>query len=298
MRFLQMLGVLVFLFSQSTFALNGVYPLRTRITPLEVGQRAANAKVLYYGGPVLANAKVYAVFWGSGVDQALQEGMGPFYSAVLNSTHMDAMKQYSTFVKAVDGRQGTNQTLGRGAYGGGYLITPSRTAKRLDDLDIRAELEEQVAKGALPRPDSNSLYMIHFPAGVSITIEGATSCQAFCAYHNGFTSTNLGDIFYGVMPAFNSGACRFGCGGSAKNFDTTTIISSHELFEAITDPFPTPGDKPSFPQAWNTSGGEEVGDLCSHGATDLKTSKGSYKIQLEWDNSIGDCGPGPFVSDN
>src|SRR5206468_4133529 len=78
-----------------------------------------------------------------------------------------------------------------------------------------------------------------------------------CAYHEGFNSKSGAPIFYGVMPVCGGFGCGFG-----NAFDNLTIVSSHEALEAITDPFPTPGDKPAYPQAWNTTDGQEIADLC------------------------------------
>ncbi len=279
-------------FSAGAQAKSMFFPLQSK------SLRAPNLKagrLVYYGGPVISQVKVYAVFWGAAVDSGVQKNIGGFYKAVTNSNQMDWLSEYNTTgIKAVDGRDGTNQTIGRGSYGGEYLITPAETKTDLDDKDIRAELESQIAAHVLPAPDENSLYMIYFPAGVSISIEGMKSCSSFCAYHNGFASSKFGSIFYGIMPDFTSGACSFGCGFSGDSFKTNTIISSHEFVEAVTDPFPTPGNSPAFPQAWNTTGGEEIGDLCASTSGELLTSAETFTVQGEWDNATDKCLTGPY----
>ena len=282
----------------STFAhANRILPVRSfsEKMMLSTPAPAAAQKVVYYGGPVIANVKVMAVFWGSSIDATIQKQIGGFYSTTTDSTYFDWLKEYNTGSKAVDGRAGTNQSIGRGSYIGSVTITPSIAKTSINDTDIQAELDLQIAKGVLPKADSNTLYMIYFPGGVSITIDNQTSCTAFCAYHNGFASKTHGNVFYGVMPDMTSGACAFGCGFAAA-FDNVTEVSSHELIEAVTDPFPTPGSNPTFPQAWNTTDGNEVGDLCAGNATQL-TSKGlSYNLQQEYDNTISGCTSGPFQS--
>lgn len=279
-------------------AKHGIFPTRFRIFPQDhsLNQPLMSSENLaYYGGPVLSSVHVVTVFWGSTVNDQVQKNIGGFYASIVNSTHMDFLAQYSTQVRAVDGREGTNQQIGRGSYGGEFLITPQNTKKTLEDKEIQAELEYQIAQNILPKPDSNTLFMIHFSPGITITIEGMESCQAFCAYHEGFKSNSFGDVFYGVMPDFSSGACSFGCGLGSSSFDIATSVSSHELVEAVTDPFPTPGDKPAFPQAWNTSTGSEIADLCPSTAS-LKTPTRTYKISKEWDNSTKSCKGGTFTS--
>jgi hypothetical protein len=278
-------------------AANGVYPTHFKMWPqvhIMSNTSASSSNLVYYGGPVIANVKVYAVFWGSAVDSDLQKNIGGFYQAAVNSTYIDWMTEYNTSIAAVDGRQGTNQTIGRGSYLGEITISPSNGSKSLSDTDIQAEIESQVAKKVLPVPDDNTLFMVYFPSGVSISIEGGKSCQSFCAYHNGFKSQSLGNVFYGVMPDLGSGMCSLGCGTESDVFDSTTSVSSHELFEAITDPFPTPADKPTFPQAWNTTSGEEIGDLCASNDTQIATPGRTYVVQQLWDNATRRCAPGPY----
>lgn len=279
-------------------AKRGVYPTRFRITPIRsnkdgLASTAENLK--YYGGPVISNVRVITVFWGPNVNSQIQKDIGSFYTAIVNSTHMDWLSQYGTYRPAVDGRAGTNQSIGRGSYAGEFTITPLNPKKVLGDEEIQAELEFQISQNVLPLADSNSLYMIYFPAGVTISIEGMKSCEAFCAYHEGFNSQVHGNVYYGVMPDLTSGGCQFGCGSSSSVFDSATAVSSHELIEAVTDPFPTPGDKPAYPQAWNTSNGSEIADLCPASAT-VKSSTRSFVISKEWDNSTKSCKGGVFTS--
>ena len=256
---------------------------------------AATQTMMYYGGQVIAQAKVVAVFWGPSIDSSIVNKIGPFYTAMTNSSYMDFLTEYNTNIKAVDGRDGTNQTIGHGSFVKGVSITPVNTSVNLLDTDIQAELEAQIKNQVLPAADSNTLYMIYFPSGVSITVDTVKSCVDFCAYHNGFTSPVNGNVFYGVMPDMTSGGCQLGCGGFDA-FANVTEVSSHEFMEAVTDPFPTPGATPSFPQAWNDKGGNEIGDLCVGQQTTLTAGSATYSLQKEYDNSISGCTAGPFTA--
>jgi hypothetical protein len=254
----------------------------------------AEKKLYYYGGPVLANVEVYAVMWGPSVNSDTQKGVNDFYTAAINSSYFDWLKEYNTNVNALDGRAGSNQTIGRGKFMGQIVITPANTSTSLQDADVQKELDAQIAAGVLPKPNANTLFMTYFPPGVSIAIDGQGSCSTFCAYHEGFTSPTNGNVFYGVMPDLG-GACAFGCGFNSP-FDNLTIVSSHEMTEAVTDPFPTPKDKPAYPQAWNTTDGSEIGDLCAQTQTNLTTQGTTYLLQQEFDNSITGCASGPYQS--
>jgi hypothetical protein len=101
-----------------------------------VGEAAATApscsgscNLQYWGGHVISNVKIYAVFWGSGVSATTQSSIGGFFTALTNSTWMDWMNEYRTDISAVGGGSGTGQLIGRGQFAGPPLtISPSSAA--------------------------------------------------------------------------------------------------------------------------------------------------------------------------
>ena len=185
----------------------------------------------------------------------------------------------------MNGHPGTNQTITRGFFRGKVRITPSNSSKTLSDGDIRTELHAQIAAGALPAADLNTLYMIYFPADITITLGGGRSCTSFGAYHEAISSTvTPSNVFYGVMPD---------CGGG---FSSITVASSHEFAEAVTDAIPTPGSHPAYPQAWNTANGFEIGDLCEGHDTTLAGGGETYTVQEVFTNSTNACATGNFTN--
>jgi hypothetical protein len=126
--------------------------------------------------------------------------------------------------------------------------------------------------------------MTYFPPGVTITLGNSASCTSFGAYHEGFKNKTYGGVFYGVMPD---------CGYS---FSYETVVSSHELAEATTDNFPTPGTKPNYPQAWNTSDGYEIGDLCEGTSGTLTAGSTKYTVQQLFSNATNACTTGNYTS--
>jgi len=240
--------------------------------------------VNYYGGSVFANVKVVSVMWGSGVSSKISKAIPAFSAALVNSTYVDPMSQYDTFLTGINGQPGTNQHIARGSYLGQKVITPLHTAKTLTDLDIQAELTAQIAAGALPANDLNTLYMVYFPASVKIVLQGSTSCVAFGAYHSAlYSQPDPANVFYTVEPD-----CKLGLAN-------ITIAASHEFAEAMTDNIPTPGSSPAYPQAWNNSTGYEVGDLCS---TNGKLTAGakSWTVTQYYSNTAGRCSTGNYTS--
>lgn len=241
--------------------------------------------MLYYGGPVISAASVKVVFWGNSVAAATVRQAGPFLKAVAASTYTDQLAQYATKgVTGIGGHTGT-QTIGRGTYLGQTVITPSNTATTLADSAIRRELLHQITIGKLPPRTPNTLYMVFFPASITITLGGSVSCQAFGAYHEAAPGrAGATNLFYGVMPD---------CGGG---FGAISVATSHEYAEAVTDAIPTPGSNPAYPQAWNTSNGYEIGDLCEgHNAT-LTAGAVTYTVQEVFDAKTNACKTGNFSS--
>ena len=257
-----------------------------------MGVRSAG-KVAYYGGPVISNVKVFTVFWGDKVNPEIVQKFPDFYKTLANSSYMDWMKEYNTNVTSAEGKPGTNQTIGRGTYGGTFTITPNNAAISLDKKDVEAELVKQVEQGKLPAPDANTLYMIHYPPGVTLLTGGEASCQTWCADHEGFQNAKYGNFYYAMMPDVS--ACMFGCGFAGTVFDSISVAASHELAESVTDPLcPDIGQTPGYPAAW-IDGQEEIGDKCT-GQPVALSAPNPYQVQEEWSNNLNQCFRGPFGS--
>lgn len=253
-------------------------------------------KLLYHGGPVLSQVKVYAVMWGANVDSATQSGIGAMLAATVNSTYFDMLKEYDTTINSIDGRSGTQQHIERGNFVAPMVIQPANAKLTVTDDEIGAELSHQIDLGALPKPDANTVYMTYFPAGMTIDLQGSLSCEVFCGYHHNYPSTAYGMIYYGVHPDLG-GNCALGCGVASSRFENLTSVTAHELAEVVTDPAVNVADGPAYPDAWNTSKGEEIGDLCASENTKLSLADGSsYVLQQAWDNASGGCAAGPFQS--
>ena len=246
--------------------------------------RNATQTMLYYGGPVLPKIRVVSVIWGNDVNKVTVTNIGPFFSGLVNSTFVDQLKQYSTNLTAVNGQAGTRQTIGRGTFKGQYKITPIHKRTSLTDAAVQYELRAQIAAGHLPAANQNTLYMVYFPSYITITAGKLVSCRDFAAYHSASPTTVGSNLFYGVMPD-----CGLG-------FAAHTISSAHEFAEALTDGIPTPGSHPAYPQAWNTSGGYEIGDLCEGTRSTLVANAKRYTIQQVFLNSTKACSTGTYHS--
>src|SRR5438270_2924876 len=279
-----------------------IFPVRDPNAAAIAPAAPAGAHLSYFGGPIISNVHVVQVLYGSGSYNAQVAGatsptMGNFYGDLTgpNSGYVSLLTQYNTTISG-----GTNQTIGNGTFDGLFQIVPSagNNGSTISDAQIQSELLAQISAGHLPAPvldaagNPNTLYMIFFPPGKTITQGGSSSCVAggFCAYH-GTTSTLLNgkNVLYGVHPDMQSGLCSTGGCGSAGVFGNYTSVTSHKLTEAITDA--DVGIAPTFapPLAWYDMVNGEIGDICN-GQQGTYTANGTaYTIQLEFSNAANNC---------
>lgn len=211
----------------------------------------------YRNGPLIRSAQVFTVYWGDAWTDTLSglaDQINEFFSFILTSSLIDQLTEYSV----------PNFAISHGTLVGTVSASAPASGPTVTDADIQQMLQQQIASSAVPAPSENTLYFIYLPPGVTVTMGGSSSCQAFCGYHDHIG----GKIFYAVMPY---PGCN-GCLGTLSLFDAITSVSSHELCEAITDPIPG--------QGWYDDSYGEIGDICA-----WKTKQiGKYVVQQEWSN--------------
>jgi hypothetical protein len=232
----------------------------------------SNAHMVYRGGPIISNVKVYTVFWGASVKN--QSQLDAFYTTLVNSAYIDGLREYDT----------PTQSIGRGAFQSAYVDAKAPSGAQIDDTQVQQELARLIDGGALPQPDANTLFMVHFPAGVTISMQGSSSCQQFCAYHSSFAHGS-GDVYYGILPDF-SGRCS-SCGGESTAFNGTTVVASHEVAEAITDPNIGVANSTQDEKqlAWYDDTYDEIGDVCQGQSFTFE----GYRVTKLWSNRASAC---------
>jgi hypothetical protein len=169
-------------------------------------------------------------------------------------------------------------------------ITPA-PAMTVDDSTIQSWLAQEIAANALPLPTADTVYVLYYPTGTTITLSlnGAnlTSCADFGGYHSE-AAYNQTHIVYAVIPR---------CG----NLAAVTGAASHELIEASTDPHPFTG--PAYDQVdeadfeWQLAvGGGEVADMCAQFPGVLtQFASLPYTVQRSWSNLAITMGHDPCV---
>ena len=231
---------------------------------LALPPQTATPKLVYNGGALIKNVKVYTIFWGKNWSSnaafiSLKTNINSFFTAILTSPLLDQLAEYSV----------TGSAIGPGSLTGSKTITTGAPKTHIADSLIRTTLTGWITAGTVPPWDANTLYFIYMDKGVKVTMGGSSSCTSFCGYHDAMS----GKKYYAVMP-FPSCA---GCLGGLSVQDALTGTSSHELCEAITDPVP--------PTGWYDNAHGEIGDIC---AWKFKTVAG-YNVQQEWSNKAKSC---------
>ncbi|KAJ3272030.1 hypothetical protein HDV01_005982, partial [Terramyces sp. JEL0728] len=111
----------------------------------------AGAKLVYYGGPVISNVKVFTIFWGGQSKVQYASQINQFYTGVTDSALFDMLSQYNT----------QTQSIGRGSFIGSYDYTGAATGT-LDDSTLQTTLKSLISSGKVPAADANTYYAIHF----------------------------------------------------------------------------------------------------------------------------------------
>jgi hypothetical protein len=260
----------------------------------------------YYGGRVASNLQVVQVIWGKigpflpQVTSIATPSMATFYQEVMDSPYVDWLStEYDTIGLPAPT---SNQIIGRGTFGGQYVIIPTTiTGTTVDDTDIQTELAFQISAGHLPAPivdasgNPNTYYAIFFPHGTTITTaqtRQGNSCVNWCAYHSTIAATSaFGELFYGVHPDMQAGSgCDVGCGAAAAPFDNYTSTASHEMIETITDGEVGLATALGPPLAWYDATNGEAADICNQNTSSIVGSDGqTYTVQEIWSNALGAC---------
>jgi hypothetical protein len=256
----------------------------------------------YFGGPILQHPKIVAVFWNADVNATLQSSIGQFYTDVMASSYWPWLQEYDTVGLA----GGTEQATLPGTFVGSFVLKPltcpaGSGACQLGDPDIQAELARQIGLGKLPAPtldctgNADTLYIVDVPPAVTIVSGSVTSCVDFCGYH-GTTlfGPNAIPLLYGVIMDTFTGPCATGCGSFTGNaLQNTTVVTSHELIEAVTDPDIGLNQGLGPPVGWYDGADipcGEVGDICENGAGDTISVNGrTWMVQEIWSNRQQGC---------
>ena len=240
-----------------------------------------------HGGPEISNAAYRAIYWNSSVANSTATSLG--YSSI--SSQISAFISYFGTDNNYSGstgddysiiqQYGSRNPIASGLQALGYRVDTQAAASRISDRSIQSYLSSLFNSG-LETPSTSTLYGVYFPHGMKISLQGGNSCTSFCGYHSHFTY-NGALIKYAVFPYPDCAGCSL----SGKSVaDMLTIVTSHEIREAVTD---------SLGSAWFDASGYEADDKCAwHNLYQM--TGGNFWVQPEYSNGgtkNGTTYPGP-----
>jgi len=233
-----------------------------------------NAPLTRHNGGVISNAGVYNIFWNSAA--ANVPGTQGFATA---------KDQMAAFVNAFSGSPDYTILGASGNYSlsGNVIATTIRmmgtfvdtkaTAAKITDSAIQSYIAGLLTAGTVGAADTSAIYSVYFPSGMTVSAGSSRSCSSFCGYHSSFTY-NGKTIKYAVYPY----PCSRGCNVSGKQpADMWTIVTSHEIREAVTDP---------VNEWWDGTTGYEADDKCAWQQL-YQLSVGGHWVQPEFSNADG-----------
>jgi hypothetical protein len=214
-------------------------------------------EVTYHGGPLLQHVQVEAVYdgqaWGSvaGLGQQMQQLDG-FLNYFVDSPYVGALKQYN---------------VSYGTFLGHHLIAQDPPGgQTIDDSQIRALLNSEIAAKHLAAPTAERLYVFFTAPGVVVTADGQDSVTDFAGYHDVFTGSSGAPVYYAVVP-YPMGQVS---SQPLTALQQATVVLSHEISEAITDPDTRTG--------WLDPRRGEIGDITAGQIGSLH----GYTVQALW----------------
>jgi hypothetical protein len=210
-----------------------------------------------HGGMVLTHVQVETVYLGSDWQNsaALQQDaqkLNQYLQYLTNSSYMDLLGEYYEDLPFV-GRV----YVGRGSYIGqdytsdslprlssGYVINDAHSSDSTQGPQgaIENDLAREILNKRVAWPnDWETLYVVYLPPGVGTYFNQANDAVG---YHGSFflqTGTNQGlrtgdNVNYAVIPYPGQGNAPVSP-NLTNPFDGQTAVTSHELAEAVTDPY-------------------------------------------------------------
>jgi hypothetical protein len=289
-----------------------VFPTVSGAHALQASAAASGPLLYHSGGPIMPNILIYNIFW---VPPTLQNGkpanLPSYYPAAMNNLAFDYgghsidsnNTQYYQIISGTAYVHGLS-LLANGSFGGSFTDTAPYPASDcadsvtsgncITDTDIQNEVNKVVAaKGWVG--GLNKIFNIYTAVGEGSCFDSSgTSCAytSYCAYHGSIGSGST-SIIYSNEPYAEAPYCQGGKAPNHADSDAAASVTSHEITESITDP---------NLNAWFTSGGYEIGDLCAwnYGTNTFDNVGGvflanqqwngrNYEIQMMWDNHQNKC---------
>ncbi len=238
------------------------------VSALQPAPARRGNNLVNHGGPVLTQAHVVSIFWGSvwgstSNPSALANSLLAFYAQFGTTGEYNVITQYSN--------------IGLTDLGQTRWVDTNTPPAAVSDTMIQNEVIAYFNQGHTP--DNSTIYEVFLPSTSYSTSGGSSSCGGpnlqYCAYHGHFTY-NGNDVKYASMPYPSCSGCQWTGWTVEHNFDH---FICHETREAVTDP---------DLNAWYDRSGAEADDKCAWSPAPF-IGTGGYGYQWEWSNLDQAC---------
>jgi hypothetical protein len=237
-----------------------------------------------HGGLEIANAGFWAIYWNSSVatSPATSTSTATHYANIqaeindfiTNFPDSADWNDSSTDDYEVIQQYGSHAPIANTLSNWGAFVDNASTQSSISDRSLRNYIAGLFNAGKVAAR-ADTIYGVYLPPGMRVTLQGGSSCSSFCGYHSHFTYGSM-QIKYAAFPYLNCTACKL---SSLTVADMLTIVTSHEIREAVTDP----GD--NGVNAWYDAAGYEADDKCAwHNLYQM--TKGGFWVQPEYSNGL------------
>lgn len=242
------------------------HPVDAPITGMTVYPGSyGSGNLIDHGGLEIANAGFYQIYYDGSIPTSITTGINGFTNAFGSGIpDYTIIQQY-----------GSHAPIAATLTNAGVLYDTKGVPSTISDSQIQSYLAGLFSSRITP--DTHTIYGVYLPPGTTSTIGSSKSCTSYCGYHSVFTYGGQ-QIKYAVFPYLTCSGCSL----SGKSvLDMLTIVTSHEIREAVTDP----GDNGS--NAWYDRRGYEADDKCAwHHLYQLASG---YWVQPEYSNKNKGC---------
>jgi outer membrane protein assembly factor BamB len=270
-------------------------------TPIGGSNPVNPSLLLWHGGPVQRQPQAYVIFWGpswasgsgSSADWQIVEN---YFQDVGGTPFEDILTQY------YDGTGSISSAL---QFGGAWKDTSapptdfSCLAPTIEDAAIQSEVVKAITTNNWPE-NGNVTYFVYTPSGDLVnskSIGGAcsgyltTNDDHICGYH--FYLSSIGVAYADIAYPGQSSPCYHAQSPNGNAYgDSLVNTTSHEQFEAITDPQLLLVNGKVTANGWYDANTQEIGDKCQAAFPATYTqlaNGGTFNVQDEYVNAFGAC---------
>jgi hypothetical protein len=263
---------------QSPFDRTSLFaPVRPGFSVYKPSYGSGNLK--NHGGHEIPGAGFFAVYWNGTVANAGGSGVTSLTYTTIQSqiadfvSHFADGHDYSESDPNADytviQQYGKTDPIASSLNALAYYVDNQAAVSTISDTQIQSYLAGLFAAGTVS-PNSSMIYGVYFPAGTTVTLGSSSSCSNFCGYHSHFAYGGQ-DIKYAAFPYPNCSGCKL---STLSVADMLTIVSSHEIREAVTD---------ADGSAWYDNARYEADDKCAwHNLYQM--NNGGFWVQPEYSN--------------